>query len=92
MCYFRGDGFTKRLREGVRNGTITCSIRIWKSPRVKVGYRYRMENESGSTTSLAGSYLRIGSISVGKSVNFANACSIAGRNTPNSSSIFFAPA
>src|SRR6202023_2519815 len=35
--------FTKRLREGVRRGEITCSVRIWKSPRVKVGNRYRME-------------------------------------------------
>ncbi len=35
--------FARRLREGVRRGDITCSIRIWISPRVKVGGRYRME-------------------------------------------------
>jgi hypothetical protein len=35
--------FTKRLRAGVRSGEITCSIRIWQSPHVKVGGRYRME-------------------------------------------------
>src|ERR1035437_3056845 len=35
--------FTKRLRDGVRRGQITCSVRIWKSPHVKVGNRYRME-------------------------------------------------
>lgn len=35
--------FTKRLRDGVRNGEITCSVRIWMSPRVRVGARYRME-------------------------------------------------
>jgi hypothetical protein len=35
--------FTKRLREGVRQGKITCSVRIWKRPHVKVGNRYRME-------------------------------------------------
>jgi hypothetical protein len=35
--------FTKRLREGVRRGEITCSIRIWMRPHVKVGGRYRME-------------------------------------------------
>ena len=35
--------FTKRLREGVRRGDITCSVRIWMSPRVKAGNRYRME-------------------------------------------------
>jgi len=35
--------FTKRLREGVRSGAITCSVRIWSRPKVKVGGRYRME-------------------------------------------------
>ena len=35
--------FTKRLRDGVRRGDITCSVRIWTSPHVKVGGRYRME-------------------------------------------------
>src|SRR5271167_4079140 len=35
--------FTKRLREGIRCGEITCSVRIWLSPRVRVGARYRME-------------------------------------------------
>ena len=35
--------FTKRLREGVRRGEITCSVRIWTRPHVKVGHRYRME-------------------------------------------------
>ena len=36
--------FTKRLREGVRRGEITCSIRIWTGPHVKVGGRYRMDD------------------------------------------------
>lgn len=35
--------FTKRLRKGVRCGEITCSVRIWTRPHVKVGARYRME-------------------------------------------------
>ena len=35
--------FAKRLRDGVRSGEITCSVRIWMSPRVSVGRRYRME-------------------------------------------------
>jgi hypothetical protein len=35
--------FTKRLREGVRRGDITCSVRIWKVPRVTAGKRYKME-------------------------------------------------
>lgn len=35
--------FTKRLREGVRRGEITCSVRIWTRPHVKAGGRYRMD-------------------------------------------------
>ena len=35
--------FAKRLREGVRQGEITLSVRIWVRPQVKVGGRYRME-------------------------------------------------
>ena len=35
--------FTKRLRDGVRRGEITCSVRIWQRPHVKAGNRYRME-------------------------------------------------
>ncbi len=35
--------FTKRLRDGVRRGEITCSVRIWMRPHVQVGHRYRME-------------------------------------------------
>jgi hypothetical protein len=35
--------FTKRLRDGVRRGEITCSVRIWMRPHVKVGGRYQME-------------------------------------------------
>jgi hypothetical protein len=35
--------FTKRLRERVRQGEITCSVRIWMRPQVRVGGRYRMD-------------------------------------------------
>ena len=35
--------FAKRLREGVRRGEITCSVRIWRRPHVRVGARYHME-------------------------------------------------
>jgi hypothetical protein len=35
--------FAKRLRDGVRRGEITCSVRIWMRPHVVVGHRYRME-------------------------------------------------
>ena len=34
--------FAKPLRERVRTGEITCSVRIWKQPRVKVGGRYAL--------------------------------------------------
>ncbi|MEZ5553390.1 MAG: hypothetical protein R3E82_21090 [Pseudomonadales bacterium] len=35
--------FTRRLREPIKNGEITTSVRIWKSPRVKVGNRYVLD-------------------------------------------------
>lgn len=35
--------FAKRLREGIRRGDITCTVRIWMRPHVIVGGRYRME-------------------------------------------------
>ncbi len=47
--------FTKRLREGVRRGEITCSVRFWTHPRVTVGKRYRMDDgeiEVDSITSI----------------------------------------
>ena len=36
--------FAKRLRNGIRSGEITCTVRIWMRPHVKVGGRYRMED------------------------------------------------
>ena len=36
--------FAKRLRDGVRSGAITSSIRIWQRPHVKVGGRYAVED------------------------------------------------
>ena len=35
--------FTKKLRDGIRRGEITCSVRIWTRPHVIAGNRYRME-------------------------------------------------
>jgi hypothetical protein len=32
--------FMKRLREPVMRGEVTCSVRIWQRPHVKVGGRY----------------------------------------------------
>jgi hypothetical protein len=34
--------FAERLREGVMRGEITCSVRIWRQPHVKLGGRYRL--------------------------------------------------
>lgn len=34
--------FVKALRDRIRRGEITCSIRIWQRPHVKVGGRYSM--------------------------------------------------
>src|ERR1700694_5820148 len=44
--------FTKRLRAGVRRGDITCSVRIWMRPHVKVGARYRMEEGESEVDSI----------------------------------------
>lgn len=35
--------FTKRLRAPITRGEITCSIRIWKSPHVRVGGHYQLD-------------------------------------------------
>jgi hypothetical protein len=34
--------FTKKLREPVMRGEVTCSVRIWQRPHVKIGGRYRL--------------------------------------------------
>jgi hypothetical protein len=36
--------FTKRLHPGIIAGEITCSVRIWHRPRVRVGGRYQLED------------------------------------------------
>jgi hypothetical protein len=36
--------FAKKLREGVRLGEITCTVRFWLRPHVTVGTRYRMDD------------------------------------------------
>ncbi len=35
--------FARALRDRVRDGEITCSVRVWQSARVKTGGLYRME-------------------------------------------------
>ena len=34
--------FTKRLREPIMRGEVTCSVRIWQRAHVKVGGRYKL--------------------------------------------------
>lgn len=34
--------FTKLLREPIMRGEVTCSVRIWQRPHVKVGGRYAL--------------------------------------------------
>ncbi len=44
--------FTKRLREPVMRGEITCSVRIWQRPHVKVGGRYALGPGTIEVTSI----------------------------------------
>ncbi len=34
--------FTKRLHDPIMRGDVTCSVRIWQRPHVKVGGRYKI--------------------------------------------------
>jgi hypothetical protein len=36
--------FMKTLRERIRSGRITCTVRIWQRPHVKIGGRYPMDD------------------------------------------------
>ena len=44
--------FTKRLREPIMRGEVTCSVRIWQAPRVKVGGRYPLGSGAVVVTGL----------------------------------------
>ena len=44
--------FTKRLREPVMRGEVTCSVRIWQKPHVKVGGRYALGSGAIEVTAL----------------------------------------
>ena len=46
--------FAKRLRPLVQSGEVTCSVRIWKRPRVKVGGRYALAPGEIEVTSVKG--------------------------------------
>jgi hypothetical protein len=34
--------FTRRLREPIMRGVVTCSVRIWRAPHVKLGGHYKL--------------------------------------------------
>jgi hypothetical protein len=44
--------FTKRLREPVMRGEVTCSVRIWQKPHVKVGGRHPLGPGAVHVTSI----------------------------------------
>jgi hypothetical protein len=44
--------FTRRLREPIMRGEVTCTIRIWQRVHVKVGGRYRLGDGFIEVTSL----------------------------------------
>ncbi len=44
--------FTKRLREPIMRGEITCSVRIWRRAHVKPGGRYRLGDGAVEVTSI----------------------------------------
>jgi len=44
--------FTKRLREPIMRGEVTCTVRIWHRPRVKVGGRYPLGPGAVEVTSI----------------------------------------
>jgi hypothetical protein len=44
--------FAKKLREPVMRGEVTCSVRIWQRPHVKIGGRYRLGPGAIEVTSI----------------------------------------
>ncbi len=44
--------FTKRLREPIARGEVTCTVRIWQKPHVKVGGRYPLGQGAVCVTSI----------------------------------------
>lgn len=44
--------FTKRLHAAIMAGEVTCSVRIWQRPHVKVGGVYRLGPGAVEVTSL----------------------------------------
>ncbi|HJU73988.1 MAG TPA: hypothetical protein VJ717_09585, partial [Gemmatimonadaceae bacterium] len=45
--------FVRALRERIRNGEITCSVRLWQRPHVKIGGHYSLPPGQIVVTSLS---------------------------------------
>jgi hypothetical protein len=45
--------FLRTLRERVRNGELTRTVRLWQSPRVRVGGRYKLPPGEVEVTKLS---------------------------------------
>jgi len=35
--------FVEKLRARIKSGAVTASVRVWQTPRVRVGGKYRLE-------------------------------------------------
>jgi len=46
--------FSKKLRPRIQSGEITCSVRIWKHPHVKLGGRYALPPGEIEVTAIRG--------------------------------------
>jgi hypothetical protein len=44
--------FVKKLRERIKSGEVTASMRVWQAPRVKVGGKYRLDQGHIEVTSI----------------------------------------
>ena len=44
--------FTKRLHGPIERGEVTCTVRIWRRPRVRVGGRYRVAGGAVEVTAI----------------------------------------
>lgn len=44
--------FTRRLHDPIMRGEVTCSVRIWQRPQVKVGGRYKLGPGAVEVTSM----------------------------------------
>ena len=64
--------FSKKLRDRVKSGEITTSIRIWKKAHVKVGGRYRVEEGSIVVSSIREISFEDISESVARESGFSN--------------------